>query len=181
MCSYSEKRRSSQLVSQTSRRLTVIQDVGDRHQPQKCRCAVNGGRPVGAVARKPRAYQQVCSARARQHGPRRRYEVVEHSARVVPERNPRHRVGNVFVKAREKTKAVLAGQQVASLDRAVRHWNAARLAAEEGPAFVYADIEAALRKLMGRAQPADTSAQNRHRLRHSTCRKEGQRLIGSSS
>ena len=66
----------------------------------------------------------------------------------------------------KEPESVLAGQELAALDGAVRDRDAARFAAEDGLAFEDANVEAALGQLVRGGQPADAAAQNGYRLSH---------------
>ena len=144
----------------------VVHHVPQRDEAGEIECTADGGLPIVPIAREPRAHQHVWRACPRERRPGGRDEVVQDAARVVAKRDARHRVVDVPVEPGEEPESVLAGEQLAAIDRAVRDRDAAGLAAENRLALEDANLEAPFSKLVRSAQAADTTAQNGHRLSH---------------
>jgi hypothetical protein len=96
----------------------------------------------------------------REQDARRRYEVV--GGRPAAVRDPRHRVGQVAVEAREEAEAVLGRQVGPPAGARSGHRHRARLAAEGVARLVHGDVESALGELVRGAQPAHPAAQDRN-------------------
>src|SRR5579863_2954667 len=99
---------------------------------------------------------------ARQEDARGQHQIVEAGRSLLPERNPLHRVGNVFVESREEPESVLCGQVLSAADPRALHREASGLAAKNLPPFIDRHGKSALRQLMSGAKSADAAAQYRH-------------------
>jgi hypothetical protein len=73
---------------------------------------------------------------------------------------------DVTVEPGKEPESVLARQELAAFDRAVRYGDAAGFAAKDRLAFEDANLEAALGQFVRRAQPAYPAAQNHDCLSH---------------
>ena len=164
MFSYSAKRRSWQLVATVSSRLMKNLSSSERHPErrkklqQKDPKILQGGRAPGKPC-------DLGLAGAGQQDSCRDAEVVEHVP-VGAIRRPAHRVGDVFVEAREESKPVLSRQVRPAVAAGIRSRDAAGLAAQHGFALVDAHAKSALGQFVSGAQPGDAASQNRNRLPH---------------
>jgi hypothetical protein len=73
---------------------------------------------------------------------------------------------DVPVEPGKEPESVLARQELAAFNGAVRDRDAAGFTTKDGLAFEDANLEAALGQFVCRAQSADPAAQNDHRLPH---------------
>src|SRR5262249_13254051 len=87
-------------------------------------------------------------------------EVVVNAARVAPERDALHRVGQVAVERREEAEAVLARQVAPPVAPGARDEDAARLATRPGRRLVDRDLEPALGELVGVGEAANAAPQD---------------------
>ena len=144
----------------------VVRHVSHRDEAGEIERATDRRLPVVPVARKSRADQHVRRPCPRQGRPRRRDEVVQHASRVVAKRDARHGVVDVAVEPGEEPESVLSGEQLAAVDGAVGHRDAAGFAAEDRLALEDANLEAPFSQLVRGAQTTDATAQNGHCLSH---------------
>ena len=168
-CSHWPKRRSSQLVTNTS---SALDEVGElvrrdalagRGRRRGCGAGPStrqrllrvGADPEHAAVRAVAGAQPLAAACVD--------EVVPDAVGVAGERDAPHRVRDVVVEAGEEAEAVLAGQVATAAGGGAGHRDAARLAAER-VALVDGDVEAALDELVGGGEAGHAAAEDGDRL-----------------